>query len=152
MGIVAGMQRAGVDPTLVWFDAHGDVQTPGTSASGYLGGMPVRQLVGGSDRTVPERLGLRDVAERDVLLVGVRDLDPPEAGFLLRAVLASGRVVAVGVACTWGVGGAEQVLAPLVRDIHWQVDREGDPRRSAAALRDVRRRARSRDHETRAWE
>ncbi len=80
--VVAGLQRSGVDPTLVWFDAHGDLQTPETSASGYLGGFPVRQLVGGADRTVPERLGLRPVRESDVLLVDARDLDPPEAEFL----------------------------------------------------------------------
>jgi arginase len=79
LGVVAGLQRAGLDPALVWFDGHGDVQTPETSASGYLGGMPVRQLVGGADRTVAERIGLRVVPEPDVLLVDARDLDPPVA-------------------------------------------------------------------------
>ena len=82
LGVVAGLQRSGTDPALVWFDAHGDLQTPQTSASGYLGGMPIRQLVGGSDRTVPDALGLRPVAEADVVLVDGRDLDPPEAEFL----------------------------------------------------------------------
>lgn len=82
LGVVAGLQRAGRDPRVVWFDAHGDVQTPGTTATGYLGGFPVRQLVGGSDRTAPERLRLRPVAEEDVVLVDGRDLDPPEVEFL----------------------------------------------------------------------
>ncbi|MGI5129152.1 arginase family protein [Pseudonocardia sp. CA-107938] len=82
LGVVAGLQRAGTDPALVWFDAHGDVQTPQTSTSGYLGGMPIRQLVGGADRTVPDALALRPVAEADVVLVDGRDLDPPEAEFL----------------------------------------------------------------------
>jgi len=82
LGVVAGLQRAGRDPRVVWFDAHGDVQTPQTSSSGYLGGFPVRQLVGGSDRTAPERLGLRPVPEGDVVLVGARDLDPPEVEYL----------------------------------------------------------------------
>lgn len=82
LAVVAGLQRSGVDPTVVWFDAHGDLQTPETSASGYLGGFPVRQLLGGSDRTVPDRLGLRPLRESDVLLVDARDLDPPEAEFL----------------------------------------------------------------------
>ncbi len=82
LGVVAGLQRSGVDPTVVWFDAHGDLQTPETSASGYLGGFPVRQLLGGSDRTVPDRLGLVPLRESDVLLVDARDLDPPEAEFL----------------------------------------------------------------------
>jgi arginase len=82
LGVVAGLQRAGLRPALVWFDAHGDVQTPETSTSGYLGGMPLRQLVGGADRTVAQRIGLADVPEQDVLLVDARDLDPPEEEFL----------------------------------------------------------------------
>jgi len=162
LGTVAGLQRGGVDPAVVWFDAHGDVQTPRTSTSGYPGGMPLRQLVGGSERTGPDRLGLRPVDERDVVLVDARDLDPAEAEFLatsairrvgvpeladlplpdrpiylhvdldvldaadvpnamfpvpggppagalqaaLRAVLGTGRVAAVGLACTWPEGSA----------------------------------------------
>ncbi len=82
LAVVAAAQRSGVDPTVVWFDAHGDLQTPGTSASGYLGGFPLRQLLGGADRTVPDRLGLRPVRGSDVLLVDARDLDPPEVDFL----------------------------------------------------------------------
>lgn len=85
LGVVAGLQRAGRDPRIVWFDGHGDVQTPQTSSSRYVGGFPVRQLVGGSDRTAPERLGLRPVPERDVVLVDARDLDPPEVEYLARS-------------------------------------------------------------------
>jgi arginase len=87
LGVVAGLQRAGRAPHVVWFDAHGDVQTPETTASGYLGGFPVRQLVGDSDRTAPDRLGLRPIPEEDVVLVDARDLDPPEAEYLARAAI-----------------------------------------------------------------
>src|SRR5688572_20422460 len=38
MAVLAGVQRAGVDPGIVWFDAHGDVHTLDTTTSGYLGG------------------------------------------------------------------------------------------------------------------
>lgn len=82
LAVVAGVQAAGIEPTLVWLDAHGDVQSPETSASGYLGGMPIRQLVGGADRTVPDAVGLRPIDEVDVVLLDGRDLDPPEAAFL----------------------------------------------------------------------
>src|SRR4051812_46174803 len=34
-GTVLGLQRAGVDPAVVWFDAHGDVHTVESSSSGY---------------------------------------------------------------------------------------------------------------------
>ena len=42
LGTVAGLQAAGADPAVVWFDAHGDVQTPETTSSGYLAGMSLR--------------------------------------------------------------------------------------------------------------
>ena len=82
LAVMAASQRSGVDPAVVWFDAHGDLQTAETSASGYLGGFPLRQLLGGADRTVPDRLGLRPVRGSDVLLVDARDLDPPEVEYL----------------------------------------------------------------------
>ncbi|MFC4945567.1 arginase family protein [Pseudonocardia sp. GCM10023141] len=93
LGVVAGLQRAGSAPSLVWFDAHGDVQSPETSASGYLGGFPIRQLAGGADRTVAERIGLQPVAQEDIVLVDGRDLDPPEADYLAASAI---KHVAVG--------------------------------------------------------
>lgn len=87
MGTVAGLQRHGVAPALIWFDGHGDVQSPETSASGYLGGFPVRQLAGGADRTVPERLGLTPVPQEDIVLVDARDLDPPEVAYLAASAI-----------------------------------------------------------------
>lgn len=87
LGVVAGVQRVGVTPTVVWFDAHGDLQSPETSTSGYLGGMPIRQLLGAADRTVPDAIGLADVDEGDIVLVDARDLDPAEV-----AVLAASRI------------------------------------------------------------
>src|SRR5918998_1377121 len=95
LGVVAGLQRAGLDPRVVWFDGHADVQTPETTSTGYLGGFPVRQLVGGSDRTAPDRLGLRPVPEEDVVLVDARDLDPPEVEYLARSAIR--RVPVAGV-------------------------------------------------------
>jgi arginase len=160
IGIAAGLQRAGLDPAVVWIDAHGDVQTLETTTSGYIGGMALRFLLGYRSDLVAERVGLRPLAEDRVLLVDARDLDPPEAEYLasarvhrstvdelsaetlppgpllvnldldvidpaelpglrypapdgpaasavLRAaqtVLASGRVVALNIACTWHPG------------------------------------------------
>lgn len=40
-----GMQHAGMDPVIVGFDAYRDEQTLETTASGYLGGLPLRVLV-----------------------------------------------------------------------------------------------------------
>lgn len=87
LGTVTGLQRAGVDPSIVWLDAHGDLQTLETTASGYLGGMPLRVLVGYRPELIAEPLGLRAVAEDRVLLVDARDLDPPEREYLERAAI-----------------------------------------------------------------
>jgi arginase len=46
LGIVAGLQAAAGAVGIVWFDAHGDLQTPETTTSGFLGGMPLRLLAG----------------------------------------------------------------------------------------------------------
>ncbi|GAB3679098.1 hypothetical protein GCM10027589_49350 [Actinocorallia lasiicapitis] len=81
-GTVAGLQRAGIDPSVVWFDAHGDVHTPATTLSGYLGGMPLRLLTGANPEVIADLLGLRPVPEHRITLVDARDLDAPEAEYL----------------------------------------------------------------------
>lgn len=87
IGMAAGLQRAGVDPAIVWFDAHGDLQTLETTTSGYLGGLALRHLLGYRPELLSGRLGLRATPEERVLLVGARDLDPPEVDHL-----AAGRI------------------------------------------------------------
>lgn len=85
LGVVTGAQRAGIDPSIVWFDAHGDVHTLASSTSGYLGGLSLRLVLGGDYSVVGERIGLRPLAESKAVLVGARDLDPAEADYLATA-------------------------------------------------------------------
>jgi arginase len=87
LGVVAGLQRAGIDPAIVWFDAHGDLQTIETTASGYLGGMPLRILVGYRPELIARPLRLEPIAEERVVLVDARDLDPPEKEYLDRSAI-----------------------------------------------------------------
>ena len=82
LGTIAGLQRAEIDASVVWFDAHGDLHTMASSASGYLGGMVLRWAIGGDPELVTGPLGLRPVAEDRCLLVDGRDLDPPEVEWL----------------------------------------------------------------------
>jgi len=169
MGTLTGLQRAGLDPVIVWFDAHGDLNTLESSPSGYLGGMPLRMIVGYRRDLIADRLGLRDVAEDRVVLVDARDLDPGEADYLataaitrlpvdeltagtipdgpiylhldfdvvadlpgalypapggpsvdavaeaVRLVIGTGRVAAIGAACTWRSGeGAAEHVGPIL--------------------------------------
>jgi arginase len=78
LAVLAGVQRRGVHPSLVWFDAHGDFHTEASTTSGYLGGLPLAKVVGRGDLTLPAALGLTSLGEETVTLVDGRDLDPAE--------------------------------------------------------------------------
>ena len=82
LGTLAGVQRAGLEPALIWLDAHGDVHTLETTTSGYLGGLSLRLALGAHPELVADPLGLRFIPESRTLLVGARDLDPPEESYL----------------------------------------------------------------------
>ncbi len=62
---------------VVWFDAHADLHTPGTTASGYLGGLALAGPLGLWDTGLGA--GLRG---DQVVLVGARDIDPAEQALL----------------------------------------------------------------------
>jgi arginase len=91
LGVLAGLQRSGLDPGVVWLDAHADFHTEASTSSGYLGGMPLALAVGVGTLTLPGRLGLRPVPA--AVLADARDTDPPEA-VLLAGSAVSGRTVA----------------------------------------------------------
>lgn len=96
LGIVAGLQRAGQEPAIVWLDAHGDLQTPETTASGYLGGMPLRLLAGSHPELVADSLGLHAIAEDRIVLAGARDLDPPEREYLAGSAIVRREIGELG--------------------------------------------------------
>jgi arginase len=78
IGVLAGLQRAGLNPLLIWFDAHGDFNTWETTPSGFLGGMPLAMLVGRGEQTMLKALDIKPLAENRVILTDARDLDPGE--------------------------------------------------------------------------
>jgi arginase len=64
---------------VLWIDAHGDFNTPETSPSGNLHGMPLAALVGlGDPRLVNVGRPGAKLEPRDVVLIAVRDLDRAE--------------------------------------------------------------------------
>ena len=64
---------------LLWIDAHGDINTPETSPSGNIHGMPVASLLGeGPDTLTAIRGTAPKVNARNVALVGIRSLDEGE--------------------------------------------------------------------------
>lgn len=78
IGVMAGLQRAGLEPTLIWFDAHGDFNTWETTPSGFFGGMPLAMAVGLGEQTLLELTGMTPWPEAKVVLTDARDLDPGE--------------------------------------------------------------------------
>ena len=63
----------------LWLDAHGDMNTPESSPSGNIHGMPLAAIIGHGAPELVEMLGYKPKVEpRNVCLVGVRDLDPKE--------------------------------------------------------------------------
>lgn len=86
VGVVAGVQAAaGPDAAigLVWLDAHGDFNTPETSYSGILAGMPVAVVAGLAGPFWREAAGLTTPIPTDrILLAGIRDLDEKESALL----------------------------------------------------------------------
>jgi arginase len=82
IGVLAGLQRAGVNPRLVWLDAHGDFNTWETTPSGFIGGMPLAMIVGRGEQTLMQAVALTPLPERDVILADARDLDPGERELL----------------------------------------------------------------------
>ena len=78
IGVLAGLQRKGIVPTLYWFDAHGDFNTWETTKSNFLGGMPLAMITGRGEQTIVEATGMKPLRDDHVILVGTRDLDPQE--------------------------------------------------------------------------
>jgi arginase len=88
IAVLAGLQRAGVAPTLIWFDAHGDFNTWQTSPSGFLGGMPLAKIAGRGEQRMARAVDLATQPEARIVLTDARDLDPAEA-----VALAASKVV-----------------------------------------------------------
>jgi len=91
MGMLAGLQRSstGWKPLrvgLVYIDAHGDFNTPETSLSGMLGGMPVAVSCGLCLERLRRTCGLDPpLPTKYVTMVGVRDTDPLEQELIDRS-------------------------------------------------------------------
>ena len=82
MGTVAGAFR-GQRRGLIWVDAHTDFNTPETSPSGNIHGMPVASLVGlGDERLINIGGQGRKVRPQDVVMIGIRSVDTAERELL----------------------------------------------------------------------
>ncbi|WP_432542176.1 arginase family protein [Kineococcus sp. SYSU DK002] len=122
VGVMAAHARAGRRVGVLWLDAHGDLQVPGTTTSGFFDGMALALLTGrcwqNLASTIPGFLPVRDEA---VALVGGHALEPAEESSLQSSAM------------TWvpparlraGDGVVQEVVARLaahVEALHVHVD------------------------------
>jgi len=78
-GVAAWYRRTGRRIGVIWLDAHTDMNTPETSPSGNVHGMPLACLVGSGPRELTHLRGVSPVLDpRNVVLVGIRDVDLTE--------------------------------------------------------------------------
>ena len=69
-----------------WFDAHGDLNTPDTTPSGFLDGQGLATALGhGWKQLVATVPGFQPALPADTFLLGARDLDPPEQALIERS-------------------------------------------------------------------
>lgn len=78
MGSVAGLLDARGDVGVLWIDAHGDINTPETTPSGNVHGMPVAVLLGRAGIGAQLGWDTRSIKPERLVLFGTRTLDAGE--------------------------------------------------------------------------
>ena len=83
VGVAAGVadfyRKQKKDLGYIWLDAHGDMNTPESSPSGNVHGMPLAAIMGYGATELVDLLGFRPKAEPgNIVIVGARDLDAQE--------------------------------------------------------------------------
>ena len=78
-GVAAHFRKAKKQIGYIWLDAHGDMNTPESSPSGNVHGMPLAAVMGYGAPELVDLLGFKPKVEpQNIVLVGVRDLDLQE--------------------------------------------------------------------------
>jgi arginase len=100
------------DARILWLDGHGDYNTPETSGSGYLGGMCLSAATGEWDAGLGETM-----AAGQVVMAGVRDLDPGE-----RELLERSPVTVIGASPVETLVAAKNALEGAPVFVHFDTD------------------------------
>jgi len=81
-GAAAHFNKTGKRIGVIWLDAHGDMNTPESSPSGNVHGMPLASIMGFGPPELIDLAGIKPMVQpRNVVLVGIRDLDSKERRF-----------------------------------------------------------------------
>lgn len=119
VGALAGLGEA--RPGVLWLDAHGDLNTPETSTSGFLDGMAAATCLGWCHEAHTGALeGFTPLAESSLVLAGARDLDAPEQDAIDRSGVRRLTVEALRAADGAAVAAALDGVSSLY--IHLDLD------------------------------
>ncbi|MDG1499117.1 MAG: arginase [Planctomycetota bacterium] len=77
-GVVQHLRPKGEELGVIWFDAHGDFNTPETSRSGNVHGMPLASCLGYGAKELTDLAGFTMLKPENVALIGIRELDKEE--------------------------------------------------------------------------
>ena len=78
-GVASFFRKEKKDIGYIWLDAHGDMNTPESSPSGNVHGMPLASIMGYGPPELTELMGFKPKAEPgNIVIVGARDLDAQE--------------------------------------------------------------------------
>ena len=116
----AGSTRLGI----LWFDAHGEFNTPETTRSGFLDGMGLATATGLCWKQLADSIpGFRPVPGSNILLVGGRDFDEGEQGRLEQSgvtVIDNAMIETSGLRDALQPGIAK--LAADIDEVHVHID------------------------------
>ena len=137
LGPIGGLAQAFGKPGVVWFDAHGDMNTMATTTSGFLGGLPYAVALGWDLDDWRLAAGLESpVRAEAAALIGTSDLDDAEVEALQTHPilhLPAGELLVSGVA-----ERVQQNLAPRAQEANaWYVHLDldvGGPEESPGGL------------------
>jgi arginase len=85
-GMAESMKKRGQKLGIIWMDAHTDMNTPGTSPSGNVHGMPLACIIGTGPKALTHLNGWSPkVDAKNVVLIGIRDVDLDERPMVRRS-------------------------------------------------------------------
>ena len=114
VGALSGLdaRKTGV----IWFDAHGEFNTPETTIGGFLDGMGLTMGTGRSWREMTSRIpGFHPIPDANIVLIGGREFDEQELRELQRTAIT---LVSPDFVTKWGTLGA---LMPTLSALHGRI-------------------------------
>jgi len=147
IGSLAGTARD-ADVGTIWFDAHGDYNTPETSPSGNVHGMPLAAALGEGRFAAEEWANAPGLSEENIVYVGLRTLDESErdairdsdmTAFTMRDIDERGITAVVDDALDTATDGVDGIHVSF--DVDWLDPDEapgvGTPVRGGATYREA---------------